>query len=177
MQRCSRCEARHGSSRRLVLRPSVPVSPTTVPGSVLTSGGKRRNPRRLTWWSATNPVVACRMQVLCMNYTSEDARTYIASVRWQFASTMPEIPHWYTVRKWRPELEGAFVAFVRHIRSVGIRMDWPDPPAKPFYHNQYLLLDGWKYWTLGDPHPGLVPTTETPETTTLINRARIRASG
>lgn len=111
--------------------------------------------------------------VLCMTYTSDEARTYVASVRWQFASTMPRIPHWYTIRKWRPELDGAFVAFVRHIRSAGIRMDWPDPPAKPLYRNQYLLLDGWKYWTMGDSQPGLAPPTETPETTMLINRARI----
>ena len=108
-----------------------------------------------------------------MTYTSTDARAYVASVRWQFASTMPEIPHWYTIRKWRPELDGAFVAFVRHIRSTGIRMEWPDPPAKPLYNNQYLLLDGWKYWTMGDPHPGVVPPIETAETTTLVNRARI----
>ncbi len=98
-----------------------------------------------------------------MTYTSDDARAYIAAVRWQFASTMPRIPHWYTVRKWSPEFDGAFVAFVRQIRSGGIRMDWPDPPAKPLYRNQYLLLDGWKYWTMGDPHPG-VPPIETPET-------------
>jgi hypothetical protein len=76
-----------------------------------------------------------------MTYTPDDARAYVASVRWQFASTMPRIPHWYTIRKWRPELDNAFVAFVRHVRSAGMRMDWPDPPAKPLYRNQYLLLD------------------------------------
>ena len=108
-----------------------------------------------------------------MTDTSEDARAYITAVRWQFASTMPRIRHWYTIRKWSPELEGAFVAFVRHIRSAGMRMDWPEPPAKPLYRNQYLLLDGWQYWTMGDPHPGVIPPIETPETTTLINRARI----
>jgi hypothetical protein len=110
-----------------------------------------------------------------MTYTDDDARAYIAAVRWQFASTMPRIPHWYTIRKWRPELDDAFVEFVREIRSAGIRMDWPDPPAKPLYRNQYLLLDGWKYWTMGDPHPGDVPPIETPETTTLINRALIES--
>jgi len=52
-------------------------------------------------------------------------------------------------------------------------MNGPAPPAKPLYHNQYLLLDGWKYWTMGDPNPGVVPPVATPETTTLINRARI----
>jgi hypothetical protein len=108
-----------------------------------------------------------------MTYSLDEARAYIAAVRWQFAATMPRIPHWYTVRKWRPELDDDFVAFVRYIRLTGIRIDWPDPPAKPLYRNQYLLLDGWKYWTMGDPHPGVVPPIETPESTTLVNRARI----
>jgi len=112
-------------------------------------------------------------KVICMTYTPDDARTYVGAVRWQFASTMPRVRHWYTIRKWRPDLDDAFVGFVRHIRSVGVRMDWPGPPAKPLYRNQYLLLDGWKYWTMGDPYPGVVPPIETPETTTLINRARI----
>jgi hypothetical protein len=92
-----------------------------------------------------------------MTYTSDEARAYIAAVRWQFASTMPRIPHWYTVRKWRPELDNAFVAFVRYIQFAGVRMDWPDPPSKPLYRNQYLLLDGWKYWTMGDPHRSRPP--------------------
>jgi hypothetical protein len=108
-----------------------------------------------------------------MTYTSDEARAYIAAVRWQFASTMPRIPHWYTIRKWRPELDEAFVAFAVYIQLAGVRMDWPDPPAKPLYRNRYLLLDGWKYWTMGDPHPGVVPPIETRATTTLINRAPI----
>ena len=48
-----------------------------------------------------------------MTYTSDDASAYIASVPWQFASTMPRIPHWYTIRKWRPDLDSAFLDFVR----------------------------------------------------------------
>ena len=111
--------------------------------------------------------------IIRMTYATDDARAYVAAVTWRFASTMPRIPHSYTIRKWRPELDDAFVAFVRHIWSAGIRMDWPDPPAKPLYRNQYLLLDGWKYWTMGDPHPSVVPPIETPEATTLINRAHI----
>ncbi len=47
------------------------------------------------------------------------------------------------------------------------------PAAKPFFRNQYLRLDSLRYRTMGDPHPGTVPPIETPETTTLINRARI----
>lgn len=65
------------------------------------------------------------------------------------------------------------MAFVRHIQVAGVRLNWPASPAKPLYRNQYLLLEGWKYWTMGDPHPGVIPPIETPETTTLVNRARI----
>lgn len=130
---------------------------------------KRTAPREFVRDTLLSPAPG---NIFRMTYTSDEARAYVAAVRWQFASTMPRIPHWYTVRKWRPELDDAFVAFVRHIRAAGVRMDWPDPPAKPLYRNQYLLLDSWKYWTMGDSHPG-VPPVETPETTTLINRAHI----
>ena len=48
--------------------------------------------------------------------TLDEARVYIASVRWQFAKTMPQWPHEYTVRVWPPDLEHSFFAFVRLIR-------------------------------------------------------------
>lgn len=54
------------------------------------------------------------------------ARTYIAQVYWRFAKTMPQWPHEYTVRNWRPDLEAEFFAFVELIRressSPGHRM-------------------------------------------------------
>jgi hypothetical protein len=37
--------------------------------------------------------------------TIDDARAYIAQVRWQYAVTVPEHPHYYTVKSWAPELE------------------------------------------------------------------------
>jgi hypothetical protein len=40
-----------------------------------------------------------------MAFTVDDARAYIADVRWQFAKTMPQWPHEYTVREWRTDLD------------------------------------------------------------------------
>jgi hypothetical protein len=113
-----------------------------------------------------------------MPFTIDDARSYIAQVGWHFARTMPQIPHWYTLRKWRPELDDAFVSFVLLIRRVGEQHPWPDPPARPRYHNHYLEIDGWKYWTMGAPiHYGVQPLPEHENQgggeTLLINRARV----
>jgi hypothetical protein len=91
--------------------------------------------------------------------TTDDARAYIANVRWQFAKTMPQWPHEYTVRAWRPDLEREFFEFV-----VLIRRDvkpWPRDAVTPRYHHTYLELDSWEYWTMGEPVPE----------TTVINRA------
>src|SRR5581483_3206334 len=95
-------------------------------------------------------------------FTNDDARAYIAMVRWQFAKTMPQWPHEYTVRDWRQDLEGDFGEFVTLIREAGIVKPWPRDATVPRYHHTYLELDGWEYWSMGEP------VTET----TVINRAR-----
>ncbi len=95
-------------------------------------------------------------------FTADDARAYIAEVRWQFAKTMPQWPHEYTVREWRPELEPQFFEFAELIRRDGVVKPWPRDAAKPRYHLTYLELDGWEYWTMG------AAIAET----TVINRAR-----
>ncbi len=94
-------------------------------------------------------------------FTVEDARAYIAKVRWQFAKTMPQWPHEYTVRQWRMELEQEFEAFARLIRVAGVVKPWPRAAARPRYHHAYLSIDGWEYWTMGEPI----------EVTAVINRA------
>jgi len=96
-------------------------------------------------------------------FTLDDARHYIDEVRWQFAKTMPQWPHEYTVSDWRPELREMFLDFVRLIRTDGVVKPWPADSPKPRYHHTYLEIDGWDYWTMGDP----VDDTE------LINRARV----
>ena len=96
-----------------------------------------------------------------MAFTTDDARTYIAEVRWQFAKTMPRWPHEYTVREWRPDLEREFLEFVVLIHRDGVVKPWPRDAATPRYRLTYLELDGWEYWSMGAPVPE----------TTVINRA------
>ena len=96
-----------------------------------------------------------------MTLTIDDARAYIAEVRWQFAKTMPQWPHEYTVRVWRPELDAQFCEFVKLIRRDGIVKPWPRDAAQPRYRLPYLEIDGWEYWSMGEP------VAET----TVINRA------
>jgi hypothetical protein len=91
------------------------------------------------------------------------ARMYIESVRWQFASSMPQWPHEYTVRAGRPGLDATFASFVRLIRESGEVKDWPYGSPNPRYHHTYLAIDGWEYWTMGEPV----------EVTTVINRAHL----
>src|SRR4051812_30577445 len=100
-----------------------------------------------------------------MAFTTDDARTYIATVRWHFAKTMPQWPHEYTVRDWRLDLETDFVEFAELIRREGVVKPWPADSASPRYHHTYLELDGWDYWTMGEP---LAETG-------VINRARLPA--
>jgi hypothetical protein len=99
--------------------------------------------------------------------TLDGARAYVAAVRWRFAKTMPQWPHEYTVRGWRPDLEAGFVAFVELIRRTGEVKPWPGGATNPRYHHRYLELDGWQYWTMGAPVAD----------TTVINRARIGSPG
>lgn len=76
---------------------------------------------------------------------------------------MPQWPHEYTVRGWRPDLEADFLAFVRLIFRDGVVKAWPCDAAVPRYRHTYLELDGWEYWTMGEPI----------DETILINRARL----
>jgi hypothetical protein len=102
-----------------------------------------------------------------MTYTTDDARAYIATVRWQFAKTMPQWPHEYTVLQWRQDLEPEFRALVALIRAEGVVKPWPRDSASPRYHHTYLELSEWEYWTMGEPV----------DETTLINRALLPGFG
>lgn len=90
-------------------------------------------------------------------------RGYIATVCWRFAATMPQWPHEYTVRDWRPDLVDLFEDFAALIRRAGVVKPWPANAVTPRYHHTYLAVDGWEYWTMGAPIPQ----------TTVINRARL----
>jgi hypothetical protein len=98
--------------------------------------------------------------------TPVDQNGFIATVLWKFAKTMPDWPHEYTVRSWRPELDDAFTSFCQVIADTGIAEPWPPPPDSPIYNHPYLVVGPYKYWTMGpsgDGHP--------PQDMTVINRA------
>ena len=101
-----------------------------------------------------------------MQLDIDAARIYIETVRWKFASTMPDWPHEYTVKAWRPEMTAEFEAFCQLIADEGFVEPWPPAPAKPIYHNHYLVIGDHKYWAMG-PHGDLDPVHEM----TVINRA------
>ena len=86
---------------------------------------------------------------------------FIKTSSWCFAKTMPQWPHEYVVRTWRPEKQSAFERFVLLIRDQGY-----DAPFLDDAIYRYLEIDGWKYWTMG----GAL------DETTLINRAKVEAA-
>lgn len=90
---------------------------------------------------------------LAMVPTSEDAptvfdldtaRDYIDSVRWKFASTMPDWPHEYTVKGWRPELHSDFEAFCRPIKAQECGGAVAARTCAADHHNHYLVIGEWK---------------------------------
>ena len=103
--------------------------------------------------------------MLAQVITTETTR-YIASVRWQFATTMPDWPHEYTVKAWRPDLFDEFVAFCQLIAEEGEVEPWPPSPEIAIYHNRYLVIGEYKYWAMG-PLGDHDPVEEK----TIINRA------
>jgi len=82
-------------------------------------------------------------------FNIEDAQGYVAEVRGRYAKTMPDWPHEYTVRSWRPDLAEAFEAFCHLIQKTGIAAPWPPAPAAAIYHNHYLVVGPQKYWAMG----------------------------
>ena len=89
--------------------------------------------------------------------TFDEVRVSLLRQEWVFAKTMPDNPHWYTLRrKWSSDDE--FVEVVRFIRSEGyehVYEGWP---------YVQLDVDDHFYWTMG------APIAET----ILINRKLLR---
>jgi len=74
---------------------------------------------------------------------------FISQVRWQYARTMPDWPHEYTIKAGRPDLHDAFEAFCRLIEAEGTVEPWPPAPAATIYRNRYLIIGCHKYWAMG----------------------------
>ena len=69
----------------------------------------------------------------------------LESKAYRFAKTMPESPHFYTLkREWDNPKE--FEKAVSYIRENGQKELWQDGQ-----HYTYLYVNGWKYWTMGSP--------------------------
>jgi hypothetical protein len=86
---------------------------------------------------------------------------FVSRVGWRFASTMPEIPHEYTVAGKAtvgvpPVPDAWYVWFVAQIREHGYQATFGGRTYT------YLHVDGWKYWSLSGC-----------DGVTIINRARL----
>lgn len=83
-----------------------------------------------------------------------DFKNFTNSSQWIFAKTMPQNPHWYTLRKEHDTV--LFDNAVVFIREYGHKVLFKGRP-----YIQYIL-DGFTYWTMGNPL----------NETILINRAK-----
>jgi len=93
--------------------------------------------------------------------TPEELTKHLESHDYRFAKTMPQIPHFYTLRKnW--EDDKLFEGVVQAIRDLGEIRPWPAPPKKPWHKHSYFDAGEWSYWSMGAPL----------DKTILINRAK-----
>ncbi len=86
----------------------------------------------------------------------------LLAAEYRFAKTMPENPHWYTLRKtWTDD--AAFVEAVEFIREFGY--------SEIYKKSKYTMfnLNGYKYWTMGAP----INKRDGSPCTILINKAKI----
>lgn len=90
---------------------------------------------------------------------------FIAEVKWRFAKTMPQWPHWYVMEEWNSDREPEFRELVRRIFEEGRDEQWG--VGKWERTVRYYYAGGYKYWVM-DP---------TIDETDLINRARIDGKG
>jgi len=136
-----------------------------APGRMATTSQVDRRPQRAVACVASERTALSDAfpSLAKVTFTTDDACAYIAKVRWQFAKTMPQWPHEYTVREWREDLQPEFFGLVLLIRREGVVKPWPPEAAEPRYRHTYLEVGGWEYWTMGEPI----------SETTVINRALI----
>lgn len=92
-----------------------------------------------------------------MNYDYEKLRNFITRCKWGWATTMIDVPHEYIVRNRCALSDEEFLYFVHAQRDLGVHERWAN------YNLQYLYIDGYKYWTMGD----------TFENTIIMNRQKV----
>ena len=89
--------------------------------------------------------------------TKERVSELLEQAEYRFAKTMPQYPHWYTLRDiWIQQRQ--FEAVVEAIRKYGTERE--------FLGRTYIYFDvgDWTYWTIG----------ASPKKTVLINKAILK---
>jgi hypothetical protein len=89
--------------------------------------------------------------------TLKEVQGFLEGHSWTFAKTMPESPHWYIHKRDTYDIN-TFIEVVRFIQQDGL------PSIYEGSTYIYLVLDNYKYWTMGS----------LPEETTIINRTDVR---
>ena len=92
-----------------------------------------------------------------MQYDESYACKLINQVHWTWAKTYVSLPHEYIVRGRCGLNDQEFEYLVQAQREQGVTEQWHK------YNFPYLYIDGYKYWTMGDPI----------ENTTIINRQKV----
>ena len=72
-----------------------------------------------------------------------DARLFIAGAKWQYAKTMPQCPHEYTLRGWNDERD--FEDVLHYI------LHWGELRKQSRWKRIYLDVDDYCYWWMGAP--------------------------
>lgn len=77
----------------------------------------------------------------------DGARAFIAKARWQYAKSMPKFPHEYSIKQWGadPSWDEEFQTFLHYIWHCG------EHRKEYFWKRTYLDIDGYYYWSMGDP--------------------------
>lgn len=75
--------------------------------------------------------------------TIEEFRAFVAATNWTYAKTMPRWPHEYVMRKAANAAEFDEAARLIHSHGFEVRLRTKS--------QDYLDVDGWCYWAMGDP--------------------------
>ena len=95
------------------------------------------------------------------------ARTFVGSLKWTTARTVPTDPHAYVMRDWVKD-QPTFDWFLDLVKRYGHRDEFSADPSGELRHVSgtrwvYLHLDGFRYWVSRAWHGGDGP---------MLNRAR-----
>ena len=90
-------------------------------------------------------------------YSLDKVREFIQRCKWVWAKTYLDVPHEYIARYKCALKDDEFLYFCHAQRELGVTEKWG-----PYVH-QYLYIDGYKYWTMGNPY----------EETTVMNRQKV----